>query len=1286
MAWPRSSWIDVGVAALAAGLATATLAAGETPFGLEKRIPWTTSRLEGSPDPPLPYAVAKTFTSIDWKAPIYIAPEPGTDRLLVVQAGGEKERPSRVLRIADDPEALETELFLEVPRRLVYAIAFHPRYEQNGELFAFMNGITGEEERRNRIVRFHVDRAPPRRVEPSSEEVILEWRSAGHDGGDLGFGPDGMLYVTTGDGTSDSDAWDSGQTLDDLLGSVLRIDVDHRAGDARYAVPSDNPFVKLPGARPEIWAYGLRNPWRLGIDLASGQVWVGNNGQDLWETAHLVRAGENYGWSVYEGGHPFYLDRNRGPTPHVPPTIEHSHALFRSLTGGVVYRGAVFPDLDGVYVYGDYSSGRIWGMKHDGQRVIWHRELADTRLQIAAFRADQRGQLLVVDHGGNAIYRLTPQTRDRSPMPFPARLSETGLFASTREHRVEAALIPYSVNAPGWADGATAERFIAVPGESKVDYGSGQSWGFPDGAALVQTLSLERDARNPSSRVRVETRILLRQEGEWSGYSYRWSEDGADAALVPGEGSDAEIVLRGTGGEGERRQAWRFPSRSECMACHSRAANFVLGITESQLNRDHDYGPVRDNQLRALERAGLFKGTIGRPPAELGRLADPHDPAADLDARARAYLHVNCSVCHVEAGGGNSMMELGVSTQRARMRLIGDRPQHGGFGISNAMLVAPGQPRSSVLLHRLSLAGPGHMPPLVLRAVDGAGVKLIEEWIAGMTPGKAIVQAWRMEDLLPGIDAGLAGRSFESGKAAFRESGCVQCHRFAGEGGAVGPDLTGIGRRKAPHEVLESIVLPSKMIADEYATFEVVTEDGQVAAGRVEREDQDVLVLRPISFAGEPVIIQKKMIRSRERPDVSSMPAGTVDVLEKEQVLDLVAYLLGDGAPERRVAAIVTIYTHNSHADVIASRLLQTDTLDGKGKASPLKLASLYTDQRPAGDLSRQLSSSHHVPLYPSVEEALTLGTGNLAVDGVLLVAEHGDYPPSPTGNVQYPKRRLWEEVLKVFRSSGRVVPVFLDKHLADNWEDAKFIYDSARELKVPLMAGSSVPGTWRHPAADVTRGAKLQEIVALTFHTTDAYGFHALEAVQALAEQREGGETGIRSVQCLTGDAVWKAQEEHLFDPELFEAAWQRLPGKLNGERPLREAVPKPKLLVVEYADGLRAFLLELNGAVGEWSAAWRYAEGRRIESTHFWTQEGRPAAHFTLLLHGIERMMLTGKPSWNVERTLLTSGALDALLQSCTQAGQRIKTPYLGVAYKPTWRWEDPPPPPPMRPWSEQ
>ena len=393
-----------------------------------------------------------------------------------------------------------------------------------------------------------------------------------------------------------------------------------------------------------------------------------------------------------------------------------------------------------------------------------------------------------------------------------------------------------------------------------------------------------------------------------------------------------------------------------------------------------------------------------------------------------------------------------------------------------------------------------------------------------------------------------------------------------------------------------------------------------------------------------------------------------------------------DDPPTLRVAAVVTEYRHNSHADVIVSRLLLTDMLDGTGRDSPLKLASLYTDQKPPNDISRLLAASHRFPIKPSIAETLTLGTGTLAVDGVLLVAEHGNYPFSATGSHQYPKRRFWDETIKIFRESGRVVPVFIDKHLSDNWEDARHIYDTARELKIPLMAGSSVPGTWRSPPVDVARGARLMQIVAFTYGTTDAYGFHGLEAVQALAEQRQGGEIGVRAVQCLGGEAVWKALDQRDCDPELFEAALRRVPAFRKGEALNRGAVPHPKLMIVDYEDGLRVFLYELNGAVGDWTAAWRYEADRKVESTHFQTQEARPGAHFTLLLHGIESMMLTGKPAWPVERTLLTSGTLDALLQSYTQGGTRIETPHLRVRYQPTWRWREPPPMPPGRPWSEQ
>jgi len=391
-------------------------------------------------------------------------------------------------------------------------------------------------------------------------------------------------------------------------------------------------------------------------------------------------------------------------------------------------------------------------------------------------------------------------------------------------------------------------------------------------------------------------------------------------------------------------------------------------------------------------------------------------------------------------------------------------------------------------------------------------------------------------------------------------------------------------------------------------------------------------------------------------------------------------------APRKRVAAVVTEYRHNSHADVIASRLFQTQTLDGKGAVPGMELISLFTDQVPESDTSRKWASQYGFRIEDSVAGALTLGTGRLAVDGVLLIAEHGRYPVSDSGQIQYPKRRLFEQVVKVFRDSGRVVPVFIDKHLADNWQDAKFIYDTAREMKIPLMAGSSLPTLWRRPAVDVRRGAKLKQMVAVSYHTLDAYGFHALEMVQCLAERRAGGETGVASVQCLTGNAVWEGGEKGTYDETLLEEAL----GVLTPQPPptllqLRERVKEPVLFVIDYADGFRASVLTLNGAVGEWSVAWRYDDDSR-EATLFHTQEARPFMHFAYLVDGVDRMMQTGKPAWPVERTLFTSGILDAALVSKRDGSRRIETPYLKINYKSDWSWQSPPPAPPDRPLNQQ
>jgi hypothetical protein len=251
---------------------------------------------------------------------------------------------------------------------------------------------------------------------------------------------------------------------------------------------------------------------------------------------------------------------------------------------------------------------------------------------------------------------------------------------------------------------------------------------------------------------------------------------------------------------------------------------------------------------------------------------------------------------------------------------------------------------------------------------------------------------------------------------------------------------------------------------------------------------------------------------------------------------------------------------------VIASRLVQGNTLDGKGEFPKLKLVSAYVDQFPPNDMSRRLAAEHGFTIYDSVEKALTLGGERLAVDGVLLICEHGEYPKSETGSIQYPKRRLFGEIVKVFEKSGRVVPVFSDKHLEDDWQDIAWFYGEARRLSIPLMAGSSLSVLWRFPEADIERDAPLQEIVAVSYGPLDAYGFHALEMVQCLAERRKGGETGVKQVRSLEGEAVWQAGKDGAFDRKLLDEALTRLVEKpLPAGKSIEELAKKPVLYSID-------------------------------------------------------------------------------------------------------------------------
>jgi glucose/arabinose dehydrogenase len=709
----------------------------EKPFGLAQRIPWNDSRVVGSPDPMSPYKVVRAFPGLNIKQPLALAPEPGTDRLFILHHLGHWAGPGHLLAAKDDQGVSQTETLLDIDG-LPYGLAFHPNYERNGYLYIGLNGPVRGFKKTTQVVRYTVDRSAPHRIDPASKLLIIEWASNGHNGGDLAFGNDGLLFVSSGDGSSDSDAYLTGQRIDDLLAAVLRIDVDHPDPGRNYGVPKDNPFVDRPGARPELWAYGLRNPWRLTFDRASGQLWAGQNGQDLWEQVYLIKKGANYGWSLTEGSHVFHAQRQAGPDPILPPTAEHSHSEARSLTGGQVYRGTRLPDLVGAYVYGDWSTGRIWGIKHDGAKAIWHRDLVDTPFNITGFGTDHAGELYVIDQI-TGFYRFEPTTEaDRPKQPFPTKLSETGLFASVPAHTTHPAALPFEVNAPQWADGAVMERFAALTGLERVlqkpQLNAGGAWTLPDGSVLVQTLSLDLvDDAGKAARKRVETRLLVRQQGEWNGFSYRWNAGQTDADLVPSAGvAEAfEVADPGEPG-GHREQIWRFPSRTECLVCHSRAAGFVLAFSPLQLDRDHDFGGTADNQLRTFEHIGVFQGDLPKRHDDRPRLVNPYDDKAPPEARVRSYLHVNCSTCHVPEGGGNAKMQLDLATSLNRTHLIDEVPTHDRFELPDARLVAPGAPERSVLYHRLSRRGSGQMPPLVSTQVDRQAAAMIADWIRGL--------------------------------------------------------------------------------------------------------------------------------------------------------------------------------------------------------------------------------------------------------------------------------------------------------------------------------------------------------------------------------------------------------------------------------------------------------------------------------------------------------------------------------------------------------------------------
>ncbi len=370
-----------------------------------------------------------------------------------------------------------------------------------------------------------------------------------------------------------------------------------------------------------------------------------------------------------------------------------------------------------------------------------------------------------------------------------------------------------------------------------------------------------------------------------------------------------------------------------------------------------------------------------------------------------------------------------------------------------------------------------------------------------------------------------------------------------------------------------------------------------------------------------------------------------------------------DPVPPKRVAAVVTIYRYNSHADVILGKILEGWKQDG-GPGPNLKLAALYVDQFPDGDISRAMAEKHGFPIFDTIEGAVTAGSNGIPVDGVLSIGEHGDYPDNSKGQKLYPRRRFFEEITATFQKHGKVVPVFSDKHLGPVWSHALWMYERSKELGVPFMAGSSLPVMYRNPDPVIPFGEEMEAAVGIGYNGLDVYGFHALEAYQSIVERRRGGGVGVKSVECLQGDAVWQAIENGGVRKDLFDAAVALVPRKSPAE--LRQLGPST-LFRFEYLDGFAGAVVMLPTLSETTAVAVKMKGASSPLATRFDERSVPRHPHFAFLLRAIEQMMHTGKPTYPVERTVITSGILDRALTSLENGQKRLTTPELAITYQP-------------------
>jgi glucose/arabinose dehydrogenase len=750
-------------------------------FSPDLRIPNTTVSMPSAP-PPVSYSVVDAFPGITFITPTSMESPPGdTNRIFVAERRGQVH----VITGVGTPTPQKS-LFMDISNRVdeygnnelgMKGITFHPGFLTNGYFFLTYCHWDGSN-RRVRLSRFSVNPGNPNTGNPNSEFILINQKNDldVHNIDDILFGPDGYLYLGIGDegfsGNPGADGLNNSQRIDkDIWSAILRIDPDKRSGNlepnphegipldggiARFSIPTNNPFigatqfngiaVNPANVRTEFYAVGLRNPWQFSFDALTDELWVADVGNDLWEEVTIMPPGGNGGWVFFEGNNP-------GPRPdRIPPSgftynrpvWEYPHGsgefLGKSITGGFVYRGANYPGLFGKYICGDYVSGNIWTIERTAgatniTRIAGEGDIVQFGLNPA------NGDILMLDLGNNSIRRLVTSTVGSV---FPETLTDTGFFADLSDLAPNPGVIAYQPNLSFWSDYAIKSRWFVITNTTdRVGLSLNDPWSYPAGMMWVKHFDLEMDRGNPTTKKRIETRVLVRTTNGAYGVSYQWNTNGTEATLAPDAGIDFVLAITNDGEVA--LQQWLIPSRAACLACHTPTAGHALSFNTRQLNCGGAIAGTSNNFIALLETAGYTSNSLGDP-SRLPRHVRPDETEYSLEARTRSYLAVNCGYCHMGAQSvvpGNWDGRAFVKLDQTGL-ILGQASSNGGN--TNNLLIVPADVNHSIIWNRIAATnGFARMPPLGTTELDPANIQLVAEWINGDLATRQSYAQWQID-------------------------------------------------------------------------------------------------------------------------------------------------------------------------------------------------------------------------------------------------------------------------------------------------------------------------------------------------------------------------------------------------------------------------------------------------------------------------------------------------------------------------------------------------------------